>query len=257
MVKKIIFCFIFFVVIAVTAAEVMGEVTIISVRGDVLVRPRAITPWHSAVVGEALTQDSEVLTKTHSQCSLSFDVNVENVVTVDENSQITIADAFGRNIGLSKGRVFSLIGKKPKEESFEIKTPTAIAGARGTGWSVDFFNSTVAKCFQGVMFVIGLDKQGNKTSEQDVEEGSGMEVFEGGAFGETFELTGEDKNSWDAFVNNLNDMKGASDTDQEGPLDLFDNDVRNEQKDGLQEDETRQLRQETESQGDQEIQIDE
>ena len=58
------------------------------------------------------------------------------------------------------------------EEKFEIRTPTAIAGPRGTGWIMGFIDdSTYVTCFEGKVYVIGLDEQGNTISKKDITEG--------------------------------------------------------------------------------------
>lgn len=185
------------------------EIKIIEIQGVVLVRSREISSWRKASLGEVLSKDYEVLTKRRSKCTISLDQKIDNVITVEEHSHIVIADMLGRTIELSKGRVFSLIGNAKKTESFQIKTPTAVAGARGTGWMVGFITSTLAKCFQGTIYVAGLDEQGNRMPEQDIGQGSGIEVLIGGVFGDLFDLDNEDRETWNDFRGSLVDLKGS------------------------------------------------
>lgn len=221
------------------------ELIIIHTQGDVLVRSQEILPWRRAVIGESLYKNYELLTKTGAQCTLSLDKDLSDVVVVEESSHIKIADILGRNIELSKGRVFSLINTEKTAETFEIKTPTALAGARGTGWVVDFSTSTTAKCFQGVIYVIGLDEDGNKISQQNIKGGSGIEVFTGGTFGDLFDLSYEDRDAWKDFSDDLKDLK-----DLENKKESFDSDnkdTRNEQADDFGEEQRRILRQDMET----------
>jgi hypothetical protein len=193
------------------------DITIIGIKGKVLVRHRAIAPWKRAKLGQVLYKDCELKTKRASECTLSFGEGQRKTMNIKQNSHIKIADVLGQTIELSKGRVFSLIEKLDKAETFRVKTPTAIAGARGTGLGVVFDGAmTSAFCFEGTIFVEGFDPQGNSTGEKDVGEGFKVDVFEDGEISDLLPLSDEDSRDWDEFREGLKDLSGGDSGDDSG-----------------------------------------
>ncbi len=99
-------------------------------------------------------------------------------------------------------------------EKFEIRTPVAIAGVRGTGESVEFSSGCASvKCFESNVYVEGLNNQGNVTGEQGVAGGYGVKVCEGGAFGDQFNLSNNDLSQWEDFLGNVDGLRDNTFTD--------------------------------------------
>ncbi|MFH1621834.1 MAG: FecR family protein [Candidatus Omnitrophota bacterium] len=223
------------------------DLKIVDIKGEVLLRPREISTWREAVMGEILYQDYELQTKENSECTISFDDNLDKVLTLKENTQIKIEDIINIVIKLSKGRVFSLLENMGKEETFQIRTPTAVAGPRGTGLKVEVVEGTTfAVCYDGKIYVGGLDKDGNLVFEEIIGEGTGAQVFEGKL--ELFELTDEDKEEWNRFMDFIQDLKDKFGEDEgfhnEGAQNV--DEMRDEQRDDFREEIIRQLRKEKE-----------
>ena len=93
---------------------------IVDIKGEVLLRQRDVLPWRKAVMGEALYKDYELQTKKGSECTISFDDNLDKVLTLKENTQIKIEDVIHTSIKLSKGRVFSLLENMGVGEKLNI-----------------------------------------------------------------------------------------------------------------------------------------
>ena len=208
---------------------------IIDASGNVQVKTEASSSWQKAKPNTYLKEDSEVKTGSASECTIAFDEELENMLTIKENSYIKIEDLRPGKIYMPKGRVFSLIDNLAKIEKFEIRTPTAIAGVRGTGDSVETGpGGTTVKCFSGKVSVQGLDKNGNLTDLLDLLAGVGIDVSPDGELGDFFELTDIDYNEWNAFLQRLADIiismggEGIADTD-------FLNELTDEQRDSLRE----------------------
>ncbi|MEK7849389.1 MAG: hypothetical protein AAB213_01000, partial [Candidatus Omnitrophota bacterium] len=105
------------------------------------------------------------------------------------------------NIFLPEGRVFSLIKNLSKAEKFQIRTPTAIAGARGTSWATGFHGGQAnVACFSDTAFVDGLDASGQVTGERDLPSGFSVDVGEGGVFGDISPLSDADNRQGSEFV---------------------------------------------------------
>jgi len=173
---------------------------VIDVTGDVQVKVSAQDTWQNARTGMMLGKDAEIKTGVASICTLAFDAGRKNVLTLKQNSQIKLENIKPGTIYLPQGRVFTVINALSKSEKFQIRTPTAIAGARGTGWGTESQgDSSHVSCFEDTVFVQGLDQQGNPTGEQDLAEGSGMDIMEGGRLSEMTPLSDTERSEWRDF----------------------------------------------------------
>jgi hypothetical protein len=72
-------------------------------------------------------------------------------------------------IELLEGEVFSLIRNLPAGESFEIRTPTAIVGARGTEWVTKFKEETTeVETYENNTFLKTFDESGQIKKEETI-----------------------------------------------------------------------------------------
>ena len=98
--------------------------------------------WKAAQPGMALMQQHRLKTGDDSAADVQIG---ESVVRVKENSELILATLYKSELtGLEKNTLELTIGKvlvKPKKllkgESFQVKTPTAVAGVRGTQFVVE------------------------------------------------------------------------------------------------------------------------
>lgn len=205
--KKILVAFMFFLFLCSTALFAQ-TVKIIDMRGNVQMKKDEKATWQEAKLNIILGKQSEIKTDAASECTLSFDDELKNILTIKEDSQIKIENLKPANINLPKGRVFSLIDDIAKVEKFEIRTPTAVAGVRGTGESVEFSQGCAnVKCFENDVYVEGFDSQNNMTGQEMVSNGSGVKVCEGGTFGKQFKLSGRDFFEWENFMGSVDDLR--------------------------------------------------
>ena len=114
------------------------EARVVSFKGNVLVKENKISKWKKAHENMRLGPDVQIKTKGNSICTLTFDENKKSIVTIEKASAVKIESVQPGSIFLSKGRVFALIKNINESKKFEVKTPTAVAGARGTGWMTEF-----------------------------------------------------------------------------------------------------------------------
>lgn len=187
--KKLWIFFIFFQMLLFPACLFAQTAKIIDVKGKVLVKSELSYDWKKAKINMLLDKNAEVQTKEASKCTLAFDEGLKNILTVEEKSHIKIENVKPGSILLPEGRVFTLIGNLAKPEEFQIRTPTAIAGARGTCWAAGYNDrKTNVECFDDVVFVVGLDAAGNPTGEKDLSSGFGMDIGEPGMAGGAYVL---------------------------------------------------------------------
>jgi len=247
--KKIILALIFVSLLMFPVFVFAQSAKIVDIKGDVLVKKGPAVGWEKAKMSMLLNRDAEVKTKENSQCTLAFDDELNRIMTVKENSSIKIASLNPDNIYLPQGRVFSLIKDLKKGEKFQVRTPTAVAGARATGWGTGFNdgNSSVS-CFEDTVYVEGLDANGNVTGELDIDSGFGIDVGLDGNLGSVHELSDDARGEWGDFTNdvgaiieNSGDNQGsASDTGERGAL----QDLKNEGRETVREEVAQERREE-------------
>jgi hypothetical protein len=80
-----------------------------------------------------LDKNTQLKTDRLSECSITFDAELKNILTIKENSQFRLESTKPAQAFLAQGRVFALIENVTQIEKFELRTPIAIAGVRGRG----------------------------------------------------------------------------------------------------------------------------
>ncbi|MBI4844448.1 MAG: FecR domain-containing protein [Nitrospirae bacterium] len=139
------------------ASEAVGKFT--AVEGKVDVLSGGSLPARPAVVGDDVYLKDAVRTKSGSSARILF--NDGNVLTIEQRSRIDISEYFtgGSSKGiikLSRGRVNADVRKDVLKDTggeakkFEIHTPTAVAGVRGTCYAVSHVNN--------ISYVISFDR---------------------------------------------------------------------------------------------------
>ena len=252
--KKTLILIVFITAVFFYSGAFAQSAKIIDLGGQVSVKESASGQWGKAKANMLLNSDAEVQTGKDAYCTLVFDEEQRNIVTIKQDSHIKIESIKPGSIFLPEGRVFSLIKNLSKSEKFQVRTPTAIAGARGTGWVTGFNGSdTSAGCFDDVIFVQGLDAQGNTTEERDLSSGSGMDIGPGGRLGQTHGLEERDFTEWNDFSGYTGDITGQGGRGTTGGGEgtvsggLSSEDLRQEQREDTREDSGESRRQEKDS----------
>ncbi|NQU74306.1 MAG: FecR domain-containing protein, partial [Candidatus Omnitrophica bacterium] len=114
------------------------KATITKITGSVTVRNRGAFFWHDAKVGEFLSAGDQIVTKADGK--IEFKLDNGNTVKLKPQTRLVIKKLTQNNITgdyenffeVNTGKVWAKIEKLSGKSSFKIKTPTAIAGARGT-----------------------------------------------------------------------------------------------------------------------------
>ncbi len=118
-----------------SAKKDQSSVKMIFTIGDVQIKNNG--SWNDAVEQMSLVQGDEIKTGENSECS--FVVGAGSNVAIKQNTRFLISSVFKDKSG-SETNVFSIEEGKavinPKKllkgDSFNVKTPTAVAGVRGT-----------------------------------------------------------------------------------------------------------------------------
>lgn len=110
-------------------------------------------------IGSIIKKDDVIVTGLQSSCDLKIG---DSIIRIKEKSNVIISQLFKQGklesvtLGLDVGKMLCKPKKLMKTESFLVKTPTAVAGVRGTQFTVesDLKKTTRIKVYNGKVQVI-------------------------------------------------------------------------------------------------------
>ncbi|MCF7870093.1 MAG: FecR family protein [Candidatus Omnitrophica bacterium] len=203
---KKIFGFLFVFSFLFTGLVWAQTAKIIKLEGSVQMKKTETDSWQVATMGTYLKKQAEIKTKADSSCTLAFDKQLDNLITIEQNSHLKLTRLKPAELFLPEGRVFSIVDNLADLGEFKVKTPVVVAGVRGTGDSVESSeDGTIVKCFQGEIYVKSLLKSGNPI----VGRGLGVNVGPSGQIGDIFNLSGDDWRIWNRFISGINNLRGS------------------------------------------------
>jgi hypothetical protein len=114
------------------------SVEIYSLSGYVSILSRDAKAWVQATTGMALESGSRIRTGENSHAALAFNPGKTNIVSVRSNSHVVVQLKDNDKLMLVDGTLYSSIQDLAEGSSFEIKTPLATCGVRGTKYTVTY-----------------------------------------------------------------------------------------------------------------------
>ena len=120
--------------------------------------------------GDLLGKDESLEVAPDSAVDLAFDKEWKNVVRVEEKSKLKVAQISPTKLELGQGGVFAKLKALPKDSSFDVKTPTAVATVRGTEYRTTYVDghTEVFNVSPSKVFVYGVKADGSVNREQSV-----------------------------------------------------------------------------------------
>jgi len=163
-------------VAAGAASAYDDKAEIISLAGEVSVLPSGKSEWIKAGVGMVLRRGDEIKTGSGSSCDIAFDKEGDNVVSVLMDSDVAILLDKNEKIELVNASIYAKVKSLPSGSTFEVRSPTAVCGARGTGFGVKGDqDSTEATAYQK-----GIFARNNSGEEKNIGEGFMRKVDKAG-----------------------------------------------------------------------------
>lgn len=175
------------------AEEGVGQARFLHAEGKVEVKFPNETIWKLPKAGAWIPKDSEIKTGPASNCEIGLGQGRGNVLKMKQNSH-TVLDTLNADhirVNLEAGSIFALVRTLKRDSKFEVKTPTAIASARGTGWEQDMDSVEV--------FEHAVEVEGSGGEMLTVEEGNGIDIEADGNLDEVHELSADAKEEWAEF----------------------------------------------------------
>jgi len=138
------------------------KAVLIGVKGDVQVQPSDGANWAAATEGMTVSSGASIKTGAGAEASVKW--GAANAVKISQLSMVRIDTLLAERAGgeksdlsLQKGKVLAKADKlKTKDSVFLVKTPTAIAGVRGTTFECDIApetNQVTVSVVEGTVFV--------------------------------------------------------------------------------------------------------
>ena len=175
------------------------------VKGEVKIQHAGEEFWSVAQKDMELRSSDKIKTGAGGEAEVSLDGSDKNIIKLHPNTEVTMEDVKNKKLFMQKGKVFALIEALPQDSSFEVRTPTAVAGVAGSGMSVGTDgNSTNVATFEHKAWVRGINQDGTPMLEVVIiEEGFERVVGRFEVPGEFFAIGAFDRDQWEQFRENL------------------------------------------------------
>jgi len=127
-----------------------------------------------AQIGDIIKQNDDIITGGNSFCDIRIG---ESIIRIKAQSSVKISTLLksgnieDTEIGLNSGKLLCKPKKLLKDENFMVKTPTAVAGVRGTQFAIeaDKLKTTRIKVFNGEVKVARRIRQFESSVEKVME----------------------------------------------------------------------------------------
>ena len=192
--------------LAVAFVSVLQAAEITALEGNVQVQSGADKSWTRASVGTTVNIGDSVQTARNSTADVALDSAGKNTIRIEESTLVVINSTTTGDINkldLSHGKIYANVEEVKAGLGFEVTTPSAVAGVRGTGWSVESEKKRdEVATFKDEVFVKSFDQQGKLLDEITVPEGFKTMI-------ERFERAGELMKVSENEMQRFNEMRGG------------------------------------------------
>lgn len=165
------------------------KATITYFEGEVEVLRAEETKWTKAKIKMDLEAGDKLRTALASKCEITLEDG--STITIDENTTIDLKELLSEEetkktkFKLWMGKVKVRAEKLRKGSSFQVETPTGLAGVRGTIWTIEYDNLTritTVSVEEGEVYARGINQ--GEEEEVIVREGESADIYpEEGAAG--------------------------------------------------------------------------
>ncbi len=186
-------------------AHAEDEAKIVYINGSVKIQRSQDDFWILAKKGMLLKENDKIKTFIASEAEIALDLTLKNIVKLGQNTQINIESIKAKRLSMPEGKVFALIESLSSDSSFEVRTPTAVAGVAGSGMSVgtDGRNTTVS-CFEDRAYARGVNVDGTPMSQIIIIDRGYKRIIEKFQVpSDVLMLTMLDREGWREFRDNL------------------------------------------------------
>ena len=176
--------------------ETDALIKVLASFGQVTVLPKGSkTSWTNVSVGMLLKKGDTIKTGPRASCDIAFDEDAKNVVGILENSDVVIVLDEQEKLSTVEAHIYARLSAIPRGSSFEIKTPQAVCGARGTGLGI----KSSDKNTEALAFEDNISVRNTYGNEENVEQGFLRNIDDGGNISEALEVSPRDTAEFQAW----------------------------------------------------------
>jgi len=186
--------------------ESQDRASIVKISGKVSIE-RAGTQLVPST-GMVLNSYDKITTAKGSSIEVTFDDGLKDIVKIGANSHVVLeSDAIEKKTSLfmDRGEVLLKLEKLEKGSNFQVRTPTAVAGVRGTSFGVKLVGKeAIISDFESKIYVKGLDQ--NFVENEDellLSEGWKVRVRQFETPSRVEKITYQERSVWLAWVNEV------------------------------------------------------
>ena len=158
--------------------------------------------------GMVLNAYDKITTSKGAALDVTFDDGLKDIVKIGSNSHVVLeSDAIQKqtSIFMDRGEILLKLEKLEKGSNFQVRTPTAVAGVRGTSFGVQLKGKeAVISDFESKIYVKGLDQ--NFVENEDellLSEGWKVRVRQFETPSRVEKITDQERSLWLAWVNEV------------------------------------------------------
>lgn len=165
-----------------------GKGRIESIKGKVELKRAGMPRFSKARKGMEIEPGDEIRTGSRAKAVLTIETAAVN--GIGENSRFSLKQLevnretklIQTKIGIPKGKLWSEVGRlKTKDSSFEVETPTAVTGVRGTVFLVEVAEETQKTNVSVVSGTVGVNSTDVEAPEVTLKKGEALHVSAGEA----------------------------------------------------------------------------
>ena len=154
---------------------VVRAAEMILVEGSVQVQSPVDKEWKNAEKGMQVQIGDSVRTARHSRAEIALDTDKKNTVRVEEKTLVVLNSATAGTVDrldLTRGRVYANLEGIKEGLGFEVNTPSAVAGVRGSSYMVyvERDGDEVA-AYKDTVYLRAFDQEKNQIGETMLPEG--------------------------------------------------------------------------------------
>jgi hypothetical protein len=163
--------------------------------------------WEKVEIGDVFEKGDRVKTYDNSRCDLVMDKEQKQIVGIFDNSEIIVLLGNNEKFELVNANVMFSLDGLPEGSTFEVKTPTAICGVRGTGFKI-FSNTTLTQINAYYNSVYGKNFEGDI---KDIPPGFFRKINKNGQISKLHRIPNMDGKRFRAWKKSTNTGKGDKD----------------------------------------------
>ena len=193
--KKTLFLLLIFSLFCYSGnAQNQTTIGIVRIEGEVHFSKAGKGDFTQCTQNTVFSSGDIIKTGTESSITIAFDNEELNIIKINERTKVIVRIIDSEKIEIIDGEMFALLKGLDEDEEFEVRTPSVVCGARGTGWLIKVREKqTEIKVFDNEVYSFGINFDGTMMKKRVwTERGFKRTIEKGKAPGKKNKMTDEE-----------------------------------------------------------------